>query len=158
MLVPAVGLVFFAVMSKPAAAADNCFDYCQQAGGAGSCATRCSPGGDLDVTHPWHRSVFYGAIAYGAQSAANGYAYDKGSKSDADRSALSFCKQHGDDCKIVASFSNSCAAVAAVDSKGVYAVGLAGTRDDAQSKAMSACTAQNGGGCEIEAWTCALPK
>ena len=134
--------------------------FCLQAPGAGgpsSCAGRCSPGGDLDVTHPWRRTISYGAIAYGATSTAYGYSYDQDTPGRAQRMAMSECRRNGDDCEVVANFSNSCAAVAAVEEKGVYAVGMGGTSDSAQSNAMAACAQKHGEGCEIEAWTCAKP-
>ena len=150
----------FGAMLAPAWAADNCMDYCIQAPGAlgqSSCATQCSPGGILDTTHPWETGPSYGAIAYGAQSTANGYAWGKASAGEANRAALGFCQQHGSDCKVVASFVNTCAAVAAVKSAGRYATGEASTRNEAQANAMKACQAQGGGACEIEVWTCATP-
>jgi hypothetical protein len=103
------------------------------------------------------RQNLHGAIAYGASSTAWGYSFDEETSNDAERSALRTCRQNGDDCKIVASFSNACAAVAAVESKGVFAVGQSSTRGNAESDAMSACSRQYGEGCEIEVWTCALP-
>lgn len=102
-------------------------------------------------------TISYGAIAYGAQSTANGYAFGKGNAGDADRTALANCQQHGNDCKVVASFSNRCVAVAAVKYTGRFATGQAATRDQAQANAMSACKAQIGGTCVIEVWTCAVP-
>lgn len=159
MLVPAIGFLL-AVSAVSAPAATDCFSYCLEAPGAGgssNCASRCSPGGDLDMTHPWKRTISYGAIAYGAKSTANGYSFDQDSEGAAKRKALNFCREHGDDCEVVASFINSCAAVAAVEEKGVYSVGTGGTGDSAQSKAMAACTQKHGKGCEIEAWSCAKP-
>jgi hypothetical protein len=101
---------------------------------------------------------FYGALAYGAGSTAFGYAFGKDTAKDADATALSNCRQGqgGDDCKIVADFSNSCAAVAAIGSTGVFEVGHGGTRDLAQAEAMRACS-RRGGGCEIKVWTCTGP-
>jgi hypothetical protein len=100
-------------------------------------------------------SLLYGAIAYGARSTANGYAFDKNNMADAIHTAMANCQVHGDDCKIVASFSNSCAAVAAVESKGVYSVAEGKTKAQSQSGALKVCTRAHGKGCEIEVWTCA---
>jgi len=99
-------------------------------------------------------SRLYGAIAYGAQSMAYGDAYGKSSAAEAERSALGFCRPNGNDCKIVASFSNSCAAVAAVEAKNRFTVGQGSSRAQAQSKAMASCASQIGGKCEIEDWSC----
>jgi len=101
--------------------------------------------------------ILYGAIAYGAESTAAGWAYDMGTAGDADRTALANCNKYGNDCKLVASFSNSCAAVAAIEKKGVFSVGRGSTQSEAQSNAIDACTSRNGKGCEIEAWSCARP-
>ncbi len=140
-------------LARPARAM-SCYDYCTQAGGAAPCSVRCSPGGDLDATHPWARGVNYGAIAYGPRSTADGYAFDKGSSGEANRAALRFCSQRGNDCQVVASFSNGCAAVAAVERNQVYSVGYAHSGIGARDAAMAACSRDHGGGCEIEAWTC----
>ena len=99
-------------------------------------------------------SVTYGAIAYGPKNTADGYSYSKGNMEDAVHTAMANCQQHGGDCKIVVTFSSGCAAVAAVESKGVYSVGQGSSRAQSQSKAMSACTSTHGSGCQIEAWTC----
>ena len=102
-------------------------------------------------------SAAYGAIAYGAKSTANGYAFGKASAADAQRTAMDNCRQHGDDCKIVVNFLNRCAAVAAVESKGRFSTGQGLTRAEAQNNAMKACQSQVGGACAIEVWSCALP-
>jgi len=58
------------------------------------------------------RADTYGAIAYSEQNAAYAWSVDQGSPKDANLRALSFCTKKGDGCKVVASFSNSCAALA----------------------------------------------
>lgn len=98
----------------------------------------------------------YGAIAYGAQSTAAGWAFDQGTAGDAHRLALSNCTQHGDDCKVVVSFSNSCAAVAAGTNKR-FATGQASNREQAQANAVAACGREGGAQCAIQAWSCARP-
>jgi len=138
-----------------------------RAGSVNSCIDKCfggvgdQPGytdlRDICVKKCSQSTISYGAIAYGAQSTANGYAFGKGNAGDADRTAMANCQRHGNDCKIVASFSNSCVVVAAVESEGRFATGQAGTRDQAQANAMKACQANGSGKCEIETWTCAFP-
>jgi hypothetical protein len=159
--IPASALIFlFALTAQVAPARADCVDDCERAYGGCSgpeqdqCLERVQECYRLECNKP---TTSYGAIAYGAQSTANGFAFNEGTAGDADRSALANCRQHGDDCKIVASFSNSCAAVAAVESEGRFATGQAGTRDQAQANAMKACQAKGGGTCEIETWTCAFP-
>ena len=100
-------------------------------------------------------ATLYGAIAYGARSTANGYAYGKASRGDAQRTAMVNCRAHGDDCKIVADYANSCAAVAAVEAKSRFATGGGRSRAEAEANALGACRKQVGGQCEIEVWSCA---
>jgi hypothetical protein len=96
----------------------------------------------------------YGAIAYGARSTAFGYAFNKDSADAARQTALGNCKQHGDDCKVVTSYSKTCGAVAAVEEKSVFSVGQGSSQDKAETAAMTACTRQYGTGCQVEVWTC----
>ncbi len=147
----------FSAVTLLAPARANCFEGCQNTcrdlSGhvSDACAETCNR------QYCERPTISYGAIAYGAQSTANGHAFGKGNAGDADRTAMANCQQHDNDCKVVASFSNRCVAVAAVESKGRFATGQATTRDLAQANALSACKAQIGGTCNIEVWTCALP-
>ena len=97
-----------------------------------------------------------GAIAYGAQSEAFGFSYGLTSGAAAERRALANCVKHGNDCRIVASFSNSCAAVAA-GTNTRFATAQASTRKQAEAGALAGCSRGGGDDCEIKAWTCALP-
>ena len=154
---PAVLLLLpaLAALILPARADNACIDRCfsnfspSQMGGSTElrreCLEQCQAG----------PSVAYGAIAYGARSTANGYAFGKNNMMAATRTAMTNCQAHGDDGKIVASFSNVCAAVAAVERKNVFSVGQGATKAQSQSQAMRACTSAHGAGCEIEVWTCA---
>ena len=72
--------------------------------------------------------VSYGAIAYGAKRTAYGTSSDQHTRQEAERSALAECRENADDCTLVASFANGCAAVAAIESKGVYSTGNGDTR------------------------------
>lgn len=129
---------------------DRCFTTFSPSENNGStelrdeCLAQCKPPATL-----------YGALAYGARSTANGYAYGKASRGDAERTALANCRAHGDDCKIVADYSNSCAAVAAVEAKNRFATGGGRSRVEAQNNAINACKKQVGGECVIEVWSCA---
>jgi hypothetical protein len=102
-------------------------------------------------------TVSYGAIAYGAKSTAYGYSADQRTQQEAERGALTDCRSNGDDCKLVASFSNNCAAVAAIESKGVFSTGSGATDREAEDAALKACERSHGKGCEIEVWDCAKP-
>jgi hypothetical protein len=155
LLLVLLGLMFVA-SGMPAYA--DCFESCQNScrnlSGmvtSQACVDTCS--------HAYCEKpkVSYGAIAYGPHSTANGYAFGKSSAGEASRTAMANCAQNGDDCKVVTSFSNSCAAVAAVEDQGRYATGQGDTRDEAQSNALAVCKKQGKGECEIEAWTCATP-
>lgn len=138
----------------PARADNACIDRCfgtfspSQMGGSTELRDEC-------LQQCKGPSLAYGAIAYGARSTANGYAYGKGNMADAVHTAMANCQAHGNDCKIVASFSNSCAAVAAVESRNVFSVAQGANKTQTMSRAMSACTGAHGAGCEIEVWTCA---
>ena len=158
-LLPASLLCFLVGAALSPARADNaCIDRCyntfspSQTGGSTELRREC-----LEQCNSSRPSISFGAMAYGADSTANGYAFDKSSAREAERVALANCRPHGNDCKIVASFSNSCMAVAAVESKDRFVTGKGSSGRQAQTIAMNACQSQIGGKCEIEAWTCALP-
>lgn len=158
-LVAGVGVIFgLAAQAAPARA--DCVADCQSAtycdsqmNASGECSRRLN---DCYLSECKRPSRSYGAIAYGAQSTAAGWAFDFGTAADAHRRALSNCTRHGDDCKVVVSFSNSCAAVAAGTNKR-FATGQASNREEAQAKAVAACGRQGGTQCELQAWSCALP-
>ncbi|MFZ0693561.1 MAG: DUF4189 domain-containing protein [Alphaproteobacteria bacterium] len=78
----------------------------------------------------------YGAIAFGAYSGATGWTYGKPDPETAEQVALSNWAHHGNDCEIVTSFSNSCAAVAGGDG-GHFAAEQADSREKAEANALS---------------------
>lgn len=86
----------------------------------------------------------YGALAYGAQSTAWGFSYNQDNAAAAARVALENCKPNGDDCKVVYDFYNTCAALAAVEDKGVFATAYAPSRSRAEGAAMADCARQYG--------------
>lgn len=147
------------VSAQPARTAETCYDYCTAGCPAGegrsectdNCSVRCSPGGDIEETHPWNPN-YYGAIAYDAANVAYGWSYGMGDEREAEMRALSGCRENGDACKVVVTFVNSCAAVAA-DEKKRFTTGQGRTQKEAQAAAMAAC----GGDCEIKVWSCSLP-
>lgn len=99
----------------------------------------------------------YGAIAYGAKSTAYGTSANQRTQQGAERGALADCRSNGDDCQLVASFSQGCAAVAAIESKGVFSTGSGDTEQAAEDAALRTCERVHGRGCEIEVWNCATP-
>ncbi len=158
------GALFFATtiaaMAPLGIARADCVDECQRAYGScfgmdqNACLERLQQCYRQQCDKP---QVSYGAIAYGAKSAAYGYSFDERSSRDADRKALTNCQPNGNDCKVVTRFSNSCAAVAAVESKGVFSTGSGGTEKSAEDSALKSCARDHGKGCEIEVWTCTKP-
>jgi len=158
-LVAGGGSIFGLAAQAAPARADcvaDCFSatYCdREMHASGECGRKLN---DCYLSQCKRSSRSYGAIAYGAQSTAAGWAFDFGTAGDAGRRALSNCTQHGDDCKVVVSFSNSCAAVAAGTNKR-FATGQASNREQAQANAVAACGREGGAQCKIQAWSCALP-
>jgi hypothetical protein len=100
----------------------------------------------------------HGAIAFGARTASWGIAYGKASQAEAMRSAMARCRENGNDCQIANSYTNSCAAVAAVRSKAQYRIGEGHSLNEAKSGAVKACQFQLGGGCQLWVFTCAWDK
>ena len=102
------------------------------------------------------RTDSYGAIAYGPKSGASGDAYGESSAADAERKALSFCARRGDDCKVITSFSNTCAAVAVLGATGATFAATNAKRGAAEAQAMSACRQQpNSTSCRVPSSICA---
>jgi hypothetical protein len=161
--------VVLGVAAQPAAAQDNCYEYCtgscpssadsynSRSECTGNCVSRCGPGGDLSRTWDSRSTPVapYGAIAYGKKSGATGWAYNQDSASKADQVALTNCAAHGDDCKIAIRLTHSCGAVAApVAGSGAGIAGKGATEAEAEKAALTACVIHAGQKCEIEAWTC----
>jgi hypothetical protein len=95
----------------------------------------------------------YGAIAYAVKSGSYGYAYDYHNADDANQRALSDCASEGTGCRIVLSFSETCAALAAGDNNR-YAASLGDGVGDARGQALSACARNGGTNCAIKVSTC----
>ena len=144
----------FGVVGAPARAqsVNQCIDSCFNGVGdaPGHTALR-----DLCVQRCGKNATPYGAIAHGVDSQAVGWSYDYRTKGEAERKALTECAKNGDDCKVVVTIYNSCAAVAAGDDK-CFAVAEARRGEQAQANAVAACTKQGGANCEVQAWSCAF--
>lgn len=97
----------------------------------------------------------YGAIAYGTESGAVGWSYDFNDAPAAEKEALSNCREHGDECRVVVDFWNTCAAVA-VDGD-IVDYGLGDTEQQAEGAAIDACTQSGGRNCTVQAWSCTEP-
>jgi Domain of unknown function (DUF4189) len=111
---------------------------------------------DMCVKQCGKPRVLFGAIAYGAQSQATGWAYDYETEDEARHHALSNCAPHGNDCRVVMSFSNSCGAVAAGTNLR-YATGEGVSEKQAEADALAKCGGAGGTQCDIQAWTCTKP-
>ncbi len=99
-------------------------------------------------------AVNYGAIAYAEDNGAYGFSYDYHSAAEANRRALADCTTQGAGCKVVISFSETCAALAAGNNDR-FAASRGDWRGEAQGNALTACSRNGGKNCEIKAWTCA---
>lgn len=100
------------------------------------------------------RADSFGAIAYGPTTSSWGDVSGEDSPEDARRGALSFCARHGDDCQVVASFSNTCAAVAVAQASGTTFVATDAKRGNAENLARQACTRKSPSGCRVAASIC----
>jgi len=127
---------------------NHCIDSCFGTWGSDQeelrqeCVNRCPNG------------VNYGAIAYAEQDGAYGFSYHYHSAAEANQRALSDCLAQGAGCKVVISFSETCAALAAGDNDR-FAASLGDGRGEAQGNALTACSRNGGKNCEIKTWTCA---
>lgn len=81
---------------------------------------------------------YFGAIAYSPTSGAQGWAYDQPSREAAERTALSACRKHAKDCRVVVWFQNGCGALA--ESAKVYGWGWGRTQALADAQAIKACS------------------
>ena len=152
----AVACIIGGLLTEPARA--DCVSECQASTYCDStmgseCGSRLNDCYLRECNRP---TVSYGAIAYGKTSQAFGYSYGMNNTQAADKKALANCKTHGDDCAVVASMKNGCAAVAAAGGPG-YAVAMGKTEEAAQSEALKSCKGNGIKGCEIQVWSCATP-
>ena len=108
---------------------------------------------DMCVQQCRKPKVLFGAIAYGPQSEATGWSYDYETEDQARHRALANCAEHGNDCRVVTSFSNACGAVASGANKR-YAIGEGVSSKQAQADAIAKCSSAGGTDCDIQAWSC----
>ena len=146
----ALGLVVVA-LARPSPVRADCVDYCGQmwAGAVNEAYDACYREYCVDP------KLSYGAIAYGARSRSDGFSFGRGTADNADRDAMYECAKFANDCKVVVTFSNSCAALAVVESTGDWALGRGAKSEEAQAKAMIACASAYGVKCQIKRWVCA---
>lgn len=152
----AVAMLFWLAAAGPAAA--DCVSDCQA---ATYCDSEMHASGECaDKLGACYRSecsrTRYGSIAYDAESGAYGWSNDLYDAPAAEAQALANCKAHGDGCKTMIDFWNSCGAVAA-DRSGHVGSAYADTQDGAESRAVDDCRSNGGTSCEVQAWSCAKP-
>jgi hypothetical protein len=150
-----VVLVWLAAGLGPARA--DCVSECQSAtycdsemNASGECSQRLN-----DCYIDRCNQTLYGALAYDTGTGAVGWSYDFADQAGAEQKALSGCSAHGNSCKVVYDFWNSCAALAVADD-GSYAVGRGETEDQANDEAIIACS-ETGQNCSVQAWSCTGP-
>jgi Domain of unknown function (DUF4189) len=152
-MVLAAGLTVGLSVSGPAAFAESvnsCIDRCFNGVGdqPGSTVLR-----DICVKQCNKPKVQFGAIAYGPESEATGWSYEYESEDEARHAALKNCTPHGNDCRVVTSFSNACGAVASGTNKR-YAIGEGLSEKQAKADAIANCSKAGGTECDIQAWSC----
>jgi len=88
----------------------------------------------------------WGAVAFGPRGAW-AYSVNEPSREAAEKSALGQCSG----CERVLTFHNSCGAYASGDDG--YGWGNAGSREDAEARALEECE-KHAGNCKIRVWGC----
>lgn len=97
----------------------------------------------------------YGAIAYDKDSGAWGLSHQSADKERAESSALSFCADNGENCRIVESFTSTCAAIAESEEGWETGWGLGDEKEDASEEAMKDCNRKNSGqDCSVSKTNC----
>ncbi len=95
-----------------------------------------------------------GALAIG-KCDRHGWAYGYGSVAEASQQALSHCAENGDGtCHIVATLQGNCAAFAVDGNCGARGWAWAGSREEAETNAISYCEKYGGSNCTIRRWVC----
>jgi hypothetical protein len=164
MKVPAKALVlsslFLALGFTPQLArGQTCYESCQNScrGLSGlitssacvdTCASNCDKRDD-NQPRP------YGAIAYGTDHGAEGISWNKGTQAEADQTALATCGKHGNNCKIVYRFRETCAALAVATGGQHYESATGGTEKSAEANATAVCQ-HNWGKCLTNLSACSL--
>lgn len=97
----------------------------------------------------------YGAIAYGTDHGAEGISWNKGTQAEADQAALATCVKHGNNCKLVYRFQDTCAALAVAAGAQHYEAATGNTEKNAEANATVACR-HNWGRCLADLSACSL--
>ncbi len=94
----------------------------------------------------------HGAIAFSQTTGAIGWSYDFSTRGGAENRAMSECRKHGGGCRVATWFKNACGALA-VGNGNAYGGSWAANRFEAESKAMSLCSAESRN-CTVRRWVC----
>jgi hypothetical protein len=81
----------------------------------------------------------YGSIAFALGNGAEGISWGKGSKAEADRSALATCSRYGAGCRIVYQYWNTCAALSVARGAQHYAATTGNNKQQAEASSLSQC-------------------
>ena len=92
----------------------------------------------------------YGALAISTGSGAYGFSYNYNSDDEARRRAMAECvkRTQAGDCKVAATFSRNCIAVAYSANK-VFGWATGYPNDERPERALNACASANGNACKI---------
>lgn len=98
----------------------------------------------------------WGAVALDTDMGKAGTILDQSNKADAESTALSNCRNDGgQNCRVLISYYNQCAAVAQKSSGGEVFASSAYPQEQAQKRAMSSCKDSS---CHIIYSECSLPE
>jgi hypothetical protein len=81
----------------------------------------------------------FGAIAFGADRRAEGIAWNKGTQQEADQIALATCSEHGNNCRVVFRFRDTCAALAVAAGAPRYEAATGNNAKIAEANAIDLC-------------------
>ena len=110
------------------------------------------------VANAYSTTTRYAAISYSPKTGAYGFSYDYQSKYLADQRALKYCDERAEDCRLVYSFYNSCAAFAtATKDKKIYAYGLGNSEKKAKKRALAYCHKKEDS-CKVRVSLCSHKK
>ena len=114
----------------------------------------CSSGGCSanESIDPASGDNLYGSIAYDAYNGATGYSWRFSDKESADNGALEKCKKYGNNCSIITSFSNTCAALA--DSDTYHAWTINSSRSLAEQDVVNKCNTFSSSACVLRISVC----
>lgn len=146
-------------LTPPLARAQTCYESCQNScrGLSGlitssECVDTCARDCDQESDN---QPRPYGAIAYGTDHAAEGISWNKGTQAEADQVALATCGKHGNNCKIVYRFRDTCAALAVAMGSQHYEGATGDTEKTAEANATAVCQ-RNWGKCLTNLSACSV--